>query len=43
MAQFLLTHLVADVLIFGDKEAANQVPPVNAARPGRGDTNGNVL
>ncbi|CAN0152002.1 unnamed protein product, partial [Ectocarpus sp. 8 AP-2014] len=25
MAQFLLTHLVADVLVFGDKEAANQV------------------
>lgn len=25
MAQFLLTHLVADVLVFGDKDAGNQV------------------
>lgn len=33
MAQFLLTHLVADVLVFGDKEAGNQVGQVqlNAA------------
>lgn len=25
MAQFLLNHLVADVLAFGDKEAGDQV------------------
>lgn len=39
MAQFLLTHLVADVLVFGDKEATNQVQPVIVTRSSLGDTN----